>query len=595
MTLGHPSARSCHACYELGLDCSLIDDGLKYPCQNCRDDDNDCELILQPEHKSACEDCKRKQLVCSFCDDGGIGEDACQACQEDNTRCIAGPAISRRIDDVLANGGPNSGFVATEQRPFLSCSMCRRNRVRCSLKTESQPIPCSRCHENDERCTFGALPKPKRLKKQFKKDPTAAVREKEPKIRNTYKKFSSTNGAGKGRELSPLRQRNKSRTKFLRKSKAKRRKKAKRPQSSKPKMQIEGGTVRTIATNFCHPISFNYKPPPPSPTVQLACHFCAAKSVPGRSNGTQDGMSGRFYSIFGLGLKISQVIEWKIGVGNEELERGWSAEGKESTRMCEVCTTKRLLIINCELHKFEQIPNIDQRTFDEFGAYDILLKENKVFMDRRRNNGRQSPTASLAEFTAMRDALWCSICFSPAYFRCCTPQPYTLNGSTDAHGCGLVLCDVCTHHLIGFPFPLPPLDSPPPSPSHSSPPPPATQTFRAKTDLDSLIRSARRDKADFPDGVRADAEFLMRDGELYRRMQAGFGELVVVDHSPDADAEIEDRRRARGYEPGDEMEWNEVNSDENVIDLCDDDDQEHGSGGGGARRENAQNVFIDLT
>jgi len=55
ITLGKPEARGCKACLALCVRCPLLDDGSRYPCDECRNDDIDCELIVQPTEKRRCE------------------------------------------------------------------------------------------------------------------------------------------------------------------------------------------------------------------------------------------------------------------------------------------------------------------------------------------------------------------------------------------------------------------------------------------------------------------------------------------------------------------------------------------------------------
>jgi len=55
ITLGKPEARGCKACFALHVRCPLLDEGSRYPCDECKDADVDCELIVQPTEKRRCE------------------------------------------------------------------------------------------------------------------------------------------------------------------------------------------------------------------------------------------------------------------------------------------------------------------------------------------------------------------------------------------------------------------------------------------------------------------------------------------------------------------------------------------------------------
>jgi hypothetical protein len=54
ITLGHPEARGCKGCFEIGQRCPLLDEGSRYPCDICVEDGYDCELILEPAKKRGC-------------------------------------------------------------------------------------------------------------------------------------------------------------------------------------------------------------------------------------------------------------------------------------------------------------------------------------------------------------------------------------------------------------------------------------------------------------------------------------------------------------------------------------------------------------
>ncbi|KAI9733564.1 MAG: hypothetical protein M1834_003166 [Cirrosporium novae-zelandiae] len=93
---GHPEARGCVQCYEAGQDCPLLDDGESYPCRICVEDKCDCQPIIPPEKKRACECCKRKHIVCSYRQDLDNDHDKpCKQCQVAGIMCIAGPQTAR--------------------------------------------------------------------------------------------------------------------------------------------------------------------------------------------------------------------------------------------------------------------------------------------------------------------------------------------------------------------------------------------------------------------------------------------------------------------------------------------------------------------
>ncbi|RLM01901.1 hypothetical protein CFD26_107036 [Aspergillus turcosus] len=51
--LDEAAAKGCWACRKIHQDCSLLQDQFAYPCQTCKEDSIDCELIIPPEWKRA--------------------------------------------------------------------------------------------------------------------------------------------------------------------------------------------------------------------------------------------------------------------------------------------------------------------------------------------------------------------------------------------------------------------------------------------------------------------------------------------------------------------------------------------------------------
>ena len=89
---------------------------------------------------------------------------------------------------------------------------------------------------------------------------------------------------------------------------------------------------------------------------------------------------------------------------------------------------------------------------------------------------------------------WCSVCPSPAFFKCRkTAEVDIMDVSGDGNsGCGLVLCEFCAVSLVG---------------EHDG-------------SLEGLINKMKKERSDDGFGLRADVDFLLPDGELLRRMTA---------------------------------------------------------------------------
>lgn len=90
--LDEAAAKGCWACRKIHQECSLLEAQFAYPCQKCKDDCIDCELIIPPEWKRACERCKRSGKTCSYSHGETDHIVSCEQCQATETPCIAGPA-----------------------------------------------------------------------------------------------------------------------------------------------------------------------------------------------------------------------------------------------------------------------------------------------------------------------------------------------------------------------------------------------------------------------------------------------------------------------------------------------------------------------
>ena len=89
---------------------------------------------------------------------------------------------------------------------------------------------------------------------------------------------------------------------------------------------------------------------------------------------------------------------------------------------------------------------------------------------------------------------WCAVCPTPASYRCCKPDDGEFGGACkdgeDVEvGCGLRLCENCAITLV----------------------------HECDGDLTTLIRKLKKEDADGL-GLRADAEFLLPEGELLRQI-----------------------------------------------------------------------------
>lgn len=90
---GKSPTKGCLACQELELDCSLVEDRFRYPCDSCRDDECDCIPDPPPIWKRPCEPCKsRRRSQCSYLSPDYDHSQPCFECVQHGFQCVAGPA-----------------------------------------------------------------------------------------------------------------------------------------------------------------------------------------------------------------------------------------------------------------------------------------------------------------------------------------------------------------------------------------------------------------------------------------------------------------------------------------------------------------------
>lgn len=302
---GHPEARGCRGCLHLGIRCPLLDDEYGWPCHTCRDDETDCELVIEPASKRGCENCRRGRISCSFnyqTDNQG----PCQDCEEDGRHCIAGPArdaIRPRLRyerDWTASLLPVKKPVKGRTR--LTCAQCCEANRECSFSTGAPGCECIACEMEGNICVVmeetvspaALAPKPAVQKQTVKRD---SVREHD--------------------------------------ASAERAKKQQQPQSRRESMvapfEAPQAKIKTkkITTRFSHPIIFNSEAAAGAP----ACNFCDES-----------------FAILGLEPREAEVIERKDGGGFIEVQGGYHSEGWPNTAMCTNCSMRRMNIACCPGH-----------------------------------------------------------------------------------------------------------------------------------------------------------------------------------------------------------------------------------------------------
>ncbi|KAL3426608.1 hypothetical protein PVAG01_00117 [Phlyctema vagabunda] len=253
---------------------------------------------------------------------------------------------------------------------------------------------------------------------------------------------------------------------------------------------LSGKPVRIVTTCFCYPLTFNWIPTSSSTSRDEKCDWCESAFF---------GLCGYGETIVSLAPHLDRETNTWI---EEELENGHSETGKRPSNMCVACTTDRVRILSCARHVVEPLPQLSPKTFDVKALYESVA----AFADGDLERGK------LANSTR-----WCSVCPSPAFFACTAPQLYTSTGelahdATRDYGCSLLLCEACADLMRKTQY-----------------------CYRGpRSIIDRVVAGARDSLSGTYEepGMRADASFLLDDGELCRFITGGKVEAEVKDDQP---------------------------------------------------------------
>ena len=353
---GHPAARGCWGCANLGHRCPLLDDELGWPCYTCWEDGEDCGLIQPPSMKRGCQHCERRRVDCSYKYTFNHG-DTCQQCQDAGHYCIAGPfpgTIRTRLRyDRDWEKYPFSIQPLAKLRKVTACTECREADRECSFALIARSgEACESCKTTGDNCTVKSLkrshhPKPKRAEKEKTKpdeDVAATTQDKvtTPSKEDVISTFPQS-----------------------------------RTTSEHPKKPDPKGSMKHITTKFSHPIVFNCE----EQTSGEPCDFCADAT----------------FALRGHEVREVEVIEWSDGSGLTEVHGGHGGDGVPNTRVCTSCILERLPIIDCPKHEIRLLPGRRPTPADEAAAFSDLLSG-----------------------TAPKNRHWCSICPILALYECHT-------------------------------------------------------------------------------------------------------------------------------------------------------------------------------
>ncbi|KXT12765.1 hypothetical protein AC579_669 [Pseudocercospora musae] len=422
-----PLSRGCYACVTLyGTEsdehrCSLLDDEKSWPCQACVESTTDCELITSARRKRACQSCKRRRVTCSYTSTQNHSK-RCDQCEAFDHHCIAGPVQAfirprKRYDrDWQDDPYPQAKRKKDGQpRPPLACLECRQEGARCEYLPDDDGHFRSAC----SKCLVETLPCTIYDRDQLARADSRAVVEAQK------------------RHVSPS-PRHRSDQEFS------------------PRMSA-GGTLCTILTSFSHPFIFNCDDDSQrlrSSTTPKdegdSCHFCTEPSLP----------------FFGLGQIETQVIDYPDSPGFVEMGAGYRSRGIENTRLCVVCTLRRMCVVMCDKHTMRPIADLAAFSLTSQEAAEEELLEGKLTSDDAEQ--------------------FCSVCTRLATHECAAET------GEETPGCGLRLCQTCS----------------------------VTLERKHHGSLKSMLeRNSVQDTGAQQSLVRADCELLREDGALFKHLR----------------------------------------------------------------------------
>lgn len=470
---GDPETRGCKSCWENYHDCSLLKAPAVYPCQVCKVNRRDCELIIQPKQKRPCENCRRRKLTCSYAENT-VFDRPCKQCESSRTECIAGPAegqtseqdpFSLQIGQGTTTANPSflQRLQATENQPVAdkrATSSLHLDPMAASSLNTAVSGRTPMMSESPVGLTAGnsaiSTPSP-----SVRRLPTRSTRATiKPKASSHSFSGSSLVGklAGSSRRvpgsskatLAP------SRSTLAPKGSNKTESGSQNTyekQATSEQRRVGGKSIM-IKTPFAHPINFEYVPPR---NGSKPCHWC----------------NDFTYGILGLGNLDVEVVKRPDGPGYVEVRGGHVGKGCDSSRMCTVCALERIHIGNCSQHKIFALKNLDEDTFD-FG-------EAFLSLEPLHETSRHVPINP-----------WCSLCPNPAFYGCATLQRFSkfrepLRSKEEEEGCGLLLCSDCAEVMV---------------------------------ECDSNIAKTVREHRKVGRELRADVEFLLPHNDLYEAFQS---------------------------------------------------------------------------
>lgn len=468
-----PFARGCRECVSHAERCSLLDHEKHWPCDWCRETNNDCDLITRPIRRITCKSCKRRRKICSYTNTRNH-DGPCVQCASVGLHCVAGP-VKEFIRPRIRYPAEGEEVVAPKKskkaRPQDDCIECVQAKRKCSYPAEYDGGACDDCRRLNLLCTIsdtsvasqpGAAPD--RVGGHASTNETTVPRDASDCSPSEKDQKDSAGGtmqhqnqptAKKATNPTPTKDENPSTTQNPTHQRPDTAFNPPKPtnhhppsSSSSTSASTPKATLLTLPTSFRHPITFNCDLPSPSPSqLQQPCHFCTNPTL----------------SIFGFGKLHPTVLllppspKTPSNSYIKELHSGHAAAGIEPTRLCTACTTHRMSIQTCPSHKFRSSPSPNPPP---------SAAENRT-VSLALLDGHITTPAQLSGY--------CSLCSNLASYKCRSK-------------CGLQVCGFCREGL-----------------------------GRAGGELEKFLKQTPEGESEERVlGLRADVEFLRRDGPLMR-------------------------------------------------------------------------------
>ncbi|KAL5402731.1 hypothetical protein PMIN03_010420 [Paraphaeosphaeria minitans] len=352
---GHPAVRGCKSCRIDGNKCSMITDG-DYPCQDCVDKETQCEPIINSGIFGPCNRCVEQHLPCSYENNNGEPHMAmCDECLEaDSLDCKVRPPRGYKFDRIDLDRDHYG-----EDRKWVSCTHCREENKRCSLKKKTDKPPCKRCKKQKIGCHFYDVvarekEKPAKKKNNPENEPTPSEKSKDSK-RTLLGEISSENSIPSDDLFRP------EDLGYMNADSCADESDTQDDENLEKELieDAEGhrGFLTTIKTSFAHPMVFSVNPPG-HPNAVRDCNFCYMPVF---------GFVGHFE-------RDVHAIQWSNNQGYTEFGNG-HREGNDATTMCYRCTFHRLQIMVCTDHIVQPIDTHEEQLDYNAAAEDLMSVE----------------------------------------------------------------------------------------------------------------------------------------------------------------------------------------------------------------------------